>query len=164
MDRKWFAAYTRSRQENRVAAQLQQRNLLFLLPTYEKFSRWSDRIHRLQNPLFPGYVFVHTNENERVQVLRTQGVVNIVSSGGKPCPLNEEEMQMLRTCGAHSSEVEPHPYLKVGRRVRILHGPFSGREGLLVEKKNSARVIVSLEHILQAVALNIHLADIEAIA
>ncbi len=30
---------------------------------------------------------------------------------------------------------EPHPYLHVGRRVRVLHEPMAGTEGILVRKK-----------------------------
>ena len=83
-EKHWLAAYTRSEHEHRVTEQLQVQNLEFLLPTYEKLVRWSDRIKRSQAPLFPGYVFVHVADNERIPVLQTAGVINIVSSGGRP--------------------------------------------------------------------------------
>lgn len=164
MNRRWLAAYTRSRHENAVAAQLQRKGLRYLLPLYERYSRWSDRVQRVMLPLFPGYVFVHVAECERAQVLQTYGVVNVVSSAGKPCPLPEEDVEILRACTAVSSDVEPHPYLKEGRRIRIRYGPFAGCEGILVEKKNSARVVVTIDQIMQAFAINIHLADIEAVS
>ncbi len=162
MNRKWLAAYTRSRQEHRVARQLHEQGIANLLPLYEKFSRWSDRIQRVQAPLFPGYVFVNIEDRERAHVLRTPGVVKIVSSAGKPYSLPDHEVEILRACLQRPSEVEPHPYLRVGHRVRIRYGPFAGWDGILVEKKNSARVVVNVEQIMQAVAVNIHLADIEA--
>ena len=79
----WLAAYTRSRHEHHVANQLRVKNLEFLLPTYERLARWSDRIKCSQAPLFPGYVFVHVSDCERVPVLQTMGVVNLVSSAGQ---------------------------------------------------------------------------------
>jgi transcription termination/antitermination protein NusG len=159
----WLAAYTRSEHEHRVAEQLRVKNLEFLLPTYEKLTRWSDRIKRSQAPLFPGYVFVHVAQNERVPVLQTAGVVNIVASGGRAATLNEEEVERLRACSLRTGEVEPHPYLKIGQRVRVKHGPFTGWEGTLVEKQNSRRLVVTIEQIMKSIALNLHGADVEPI-
>ena len=96
--RSWLAAYTRSRHEHHVADQLRVKSLEFLLPTYEKHARWSDRIKRSQAPLFPGYVFVHISDSERVPVLQTLGVVNLVSTGGRASVLREEEVERLRAC------------------------------------------------------------------
>ncbi|MGC2108156.1 MAG: UpxY family transcription antiterminator [Candidatus Korobacteraceae bacterium] len=159
----WLAAYTRSEHEHRVAEQLRVKNLEFLLPTYEKLVRWSDRIKRSQAPLFPGYVFVHVADNERVPVLQTAGVVNIVSSGGRAARLNAEEVERLRACSLRASEVEPHPYLRIGQRVRVKHGPFVGWEGTLVEKQNSRRLVITVEQIMKSIAVNLHGADVESI-
>src|SRR5580658_7335405 len=87
----WLAAYTRSRHEHHVANQLRSKDLEFLLPTFERMVRWSDRIKRSSAPLFPGYVFVHVSDWERVPVLQTVGVVNLVGSGGRAAVLQDEE-------------------------------------------------------------------------
>ncbi len=161
--RSWLAAYTRSRHEPRVAQQLQQKNLECLLPTYERLARWSDRVKRARAPLFPGYVFVQVAETERMRVLETVGVVNLVSRAGKAVQLSDQEIAQLRACCLEARKVEPHPYLKVGRRVRVKHGPFSGWEGTLVEKQNSRRLVITIEEIMKAVAINIDGADVEAL-
>jgi len=54
----WYAAYTRSNHERRVADQLGKREVEHFLPEYESVRKWKDRKVRLQMPLFPGYVFV----------------------------------------------------------------------------------------------------------
>ena len=95
-ERCWLAAYTRSRHESLVADQLYVKGVESLLPTYERFSRWTDRVRRSKAPLFPGYVFVHVSNEERVPVLQTMGVVNIVSVAGKPAPLAEKEIARIR--------------------------------------------------------------------
>ncbi len=164
MNPQWFAAYTRSRHEGRVAEQLQQKGVECLFPTYETYSRWSDRKKRVRAPLFPGYVFAHIDDQERIRVLQTFGVVNIVSVAGKPQPLPDREIEVLRGVLAAGRDVEPHPYLKVGKRVRVKRGPFAGWDGLLVEKKNGARLVVSIEQIMRAVAIDIHTSDVEAVA
>ena len=158
----WLAAYTRSRYEHEVARQFGQKNLEHLLPTYERLSRWSDRIKRSHTPLFPGYVFVRISESERLPVLQTLGVVNLVSVAGEPAILGDDEVDRLRTC-LHAADVEPHPYLRVGRRVRVKHGPFAGLEGTLLDKQNARRLVVTIEQIQQSIAINLHTADVEAI-
>ncbi len=79
----WLAAYTRSRHEQQVASQLGQKTLEYLLPTYERLTRWSDRIRGVTMPLFPGYIFVHICEDERGLLLETVGIVQLVSVAGR---------------------------------------------------------------------------------
>lgn len=159
----WLAAYTRSRHEQQVSRQLEQKNLEHLLPTYDRLTRWSDRIKRVETPLFPGYVFVHIREDERLLLLETVGVVNLVSAAGEPSVVSEADIERLRACCGNSGDVEPHPYLKIGRRVRVTHGPFAGCEGTLLEKQNSRRLVVTVEQIMKSIAINIHTADVEPV-
>jgi transcription antitermination factor NusG len=159
----WLAAYTRSRHESHVASKLSLKGVESLLPTYARLTRWSDRIKRSQAPLFPGYVFVHVTEAERVPVLQTAGVVNLVSVAGKAARLQEEEVQKLQACLGRPNEVEPHPYLKLGHRVRVKHGPFAGCEGILVLKQNAARLVISVDQIMKSVAINLNGADVEPV-
>jgi transcription antitermination factor NusG len=164
MQRHWLAAYTKARHEYAVARQLESKVVAFLLPTYARSARWSDRTKRVQAPLFPSYVFVHVSDDERVRVLQTAGVVKIVSVAGRPSSLRDEEVAMLRECTARPDEVEPHPFLRLGQRVRVKHGPFEGWEGILAYKKNAARLVVSMEQIMQAVSVDLDGADVEAMA
>ncbi len=159
--RHWIAVYTRPRHELVVAAQFQQKGLDALLPTYRRLSRWSDRIRRSNAPLFPGYVFVRVGEGEHGRVWQTGGVVSIVCRSGKPVPLSDADIEKLRFCTANPAAVEPHPFLRVGQRVRVKHGPFRGWEGVLVEKRNSTRLVLTVEQIMKSVAIDISGADVE---
>lgn len=162
-ERLWLVAYTRPRHECAVARQLQSKDVRFLLPKFARISHWSDRTRQVMEPLFPGYVFVNVSDGERVRVLQTAGVVNILSMGDKPAPLRREEVAMLQECMARPYAVKPHEFLRVGQRVRVKHGPFAGWEGILARKKNSARLVVGLEQIMQSVSVDLDGADIEAI-
>jgi transcription antitermination factor NusG len=146
-----------------VARQLEAKAVSLLLPTYLRSARWSDRTRQATAPLFPGYVFVHVSDAERVHVLRTAGVVNIVSVAGRPSPLHAEEVAMLRRCAAGPGAFQPHPFLQAGRRVRVKRGPFAGLEGVLAHTKNAARLVVSLEQIMRSVSLDLAGADVEMI-
>ena len=157
----WLAAYTRSRHESHVASQLLRKGVEAVFPTYSKLSRWSDRVRRSRAPLFPGYVFVHVSDAERVSVLQTLGVVNLVCVGGRAARLEDEEIERLRACVGRANEVEPHPYLRIGHRVRVKHGPFAGWEGILVQKQNAVRLVISVDQIMKSVAINLNGADVE---
>ncbi len=97
-------------------------------------------------------------------MLQTVGVVHLVSVRGKAARLQDEEVERLRACVARPNEVEPHPYLKLGHLVRVKHGPFAGWEGILVQKQNAARLVISVDQIMKSVAINLNGADVESVS
>ncbi|HLZ92196.1 MAG TPA: UpxY family transcription antiterminator [Candidatus Acidoferrum sp.] len=163
-DPHWYAAYTCANHEKQVAAQLEVRAVEHFLPVYSSVRRWKDRRVTLDLPLFPGYVFIRLALSERMRVLEVPGVVRLVGFSGRPATLPDEEMEILRTGLGRRLGAEPHPFLTVGRRVRITGGPFAGLEGVLKRKKSALRVVVSLELIQRSVAVDVDLADVQAMA
>ena len=61
------------------------------------------------------------------------------------------------------SERLPHPYLKVGRQVRMESGPLAGLQGVLVRRKKQSRFVVSVELISRSVAVEIDEADLKPV-
>jgi transcription antitermination factor NusG len=123
--------------------------------------RWKDRRIQLELALFPGYVFVHIALRDRLQVLQLPGVVQLVSFGGKPAALPDAEIEALRNGLAGNLCAEPHPYLTVGRRVRVRAGSVAGLEGILLRRKQKFRVVLSIQLIQRSVAIEVDEADIE---
>lgn len=160
----WFALYTCANHEKRVAAQLEARAVEHFLPLYRSRRNWKDRRVFLDLPLFPGYVFARFEWPERARALQARGVVRLVGSDGQPCPLAETDIEALRAGITGALPFEPHPYLTAGKRVRILHGPLAGMTGILVRKKNSFRVILSVDLVARSVALEVDAADLERLA
>ncbi len=160
---RWYAAYTRANHERRVAAQLAERGVENLLPQYESVRKWKDRRIRLQLPLFPGYVFVHLVLQKRLQVLQVPGVASLVSFAGNVVPIPDAELTRIRGLLNKGLRAEPHPFLTAGRRVRVCYGPFEGMEGIVVRRKNRSRLVISLEAIQRAFALDIQEEILEAI-
>jgi transcription antitermination factor NusG len=156
----WYAAYTCANHEKRVAEELVAREVEHFLPLYRSVRRWRDRRVELELPLFPGYVFVRLALRDRVRVLKIPSVVRLVGFGGSPTVLPDNEMDILRAGLSKSLRAEPHPFLAVGRRVRITGGPFAGLEGILKRKKTGLRMVVSLELIQRSVAVDVDAADV----
>jgi transcription termination/antitermination protein NusG len=158
----WYAAHIRSRHEKRVAEQLAGKNVNVFLPLYTAEHRWNDRLARVELPLFPGYMFVQIALRDRLKVLEVPGVVRLVSSGGEPVSLEESEINTLRQGLTSRLKAEPHPYLKIGNRVKIKSGALAGLEGILLRKKDSYRVVISVDLIMRSIAVEISAADVEA--
>jgi len=116
---------------------------------------------RLQLPLFPGYVFVRMAVVDRLRVLQVPGVVRLVGFNGQLAALPDEEIEALKNGLAGGVRVEPHPFLTAGRRVRIKAGPLEGREGILLRRKGSLRVVLSIEVIQRSIVVDVDVADIQ---
>ncbi len=160
----WFAAYTSSHHEKRVASRLAERQMESFLPLYRTARRWKNRCQMaLDLPLFPNYVFVRMAPRERVRVLEVPGVLSLVGSGRTLVPLPDFEIEALRSA-VGERKMEPHPYLVIGERARIRRGPMMGMEGVLLRKKSNFRVVLALEAILQCVSVEVDGDDLEPVA
>jgi transcription antitermination factor NusG len=92
---------------------------------------------------------------DRLKVLTIRGVVSIVGFGGVPCPVREDEIATIKNMLASGLPLMPWPCLRIGERVRISHGPLSGLEGILAREKSAYRVVVSMELLQRAVAVEV---------
>lgn len=159
----WFAVYTTSRHEKRVAQHLTQRQIEYFLPLYRAEHKWKDGTRALLDlPLFPGYVFVHIDPRKRTGVLEVPGVVSIVGTGTRPTPLPEEEVEKLRM-GLDPMRAQPHPLLTTGQRVRIKHGALEGIEGIVLRKKSGCRLVLTLDLLMQSIAIEVDGEDVEPV-
>jgi transcription antitermination factor NusG len=160
-DSQWFAVYTNSCQEKRVADHCRVRNIEAFLPVYQSTRRWRNGCTvDLERPLFPGYVFMKVNPSHRVRVLELPGVVTIVGAGRQPTPLPDADIQTLRD-GIHLLNAQPHQYLKVGETVKIRKGPLQGMTGVLVRKKNGLRVVLTVDLIMKSIAVEVDQHDLD---
>jgi len=160
LEPQWYAAYTRAQHEKRVALQLAERAVEHYLPVYEAVHRWKDRRMRVQLPLFPGYVFIHIPLRSQLDVLRIPSVVRLVGFNGAPTPMPQEDIERLRCAMAEGVLAQPHPYLKVGRRVRITAGPFAGCEGILKRCRGDLRLVLAIELIHRAVLVDVDVSTV----
>ncbi|HEV2299809.1 MAG TPA: UpxY family transcription antiterminator [Candidatus Acidoferrales bacterium] len=158
---RWFAVHTRSRHEKSASEQLRGRQIETFLPIYQSTRRWRNGDHEVQLPLFPGYTFVHIPLKDRLHVLKVPGVVRLVGFNGAPVPLEDQEVEGLRCALVSGIKAAPHPYLTVGRRVRITAGPLNGQHGILVRRKGALRVILSIELIQRSVLIDLSANEIE---
>jgi transcription termination/antitermination protein NusG len=163
MDAAWFALWTRSRHEKIVRDQLEKKgDVDVFLPTIGKWSRWKDRKKKIDWPLFPGYVFARFVPDERIGILKVDGVVQIISNNGILSPIPAEEIDSIRTLVESELAYDPVPLIKEGDMVRVAHGPLKGVVGRLITKKGAhARLVLSVDLIGQAVSVEVDAADVK---
>jgi transcription antitermination factor NusG len=160
---RWYAAYTAPCREKRVTEHFAARQIESFLPLYRHPRKWKNGCSmELERPLFPGYVFVRMTSTERVRVLEVPSVISIVSRGCVPEPLQDDVIEALRT-SLHLRKVEPHAYLVAGERVSICAGPFAGLSGIVLRNKGNLRVVITLNLIMQSVAVEVNIEDLEPV-
>jgi len=159
----WFAVWTRSRHEQVVRDQLEQKNIIAFLPTITRWSRWKDRKKKIDWPLFPGYCFAQFDPENALPILKCTGVVNIVSVEGKPAAIPEYELDSIRLLVGSELQFDPCPLIHEGMMVEVIHGPLRGVVGRLVRKNApKATLVLSVDLIGQAVSVEVDAADVKA--
>jgi transcriptional antiterminator NusG len=157
----WFALWTKSRHEQVVRTQLEQKAIEAFLPTLPRWSRWKDRKKKIDWPLFPGYCFARFDPRQRLHVLKCGGVVNIVSVEGEPAAIPEYEIHAIRQLVESDLAFDPCPLIREGMMVEVTHGPLKGVVGRLSRKSDKARLVLSVDLIGQAVSVEVDAADVK---
>jgi transcription antitermination factor NusG len=151
----WFALQVRTQHERGVAEFLRGGGYEWFLPLYKCRKRWSDRVKEVEIPLFPGYLFCRFNPSERLPILKTPGVIQIIGCNRQPAEIDESEIRAIQTLVHSGMASQPWPYLSMGDRLQIESGPLRGMSGILTNFKGKHRLIVSITLLQRAVAVEI---------
>jgi transcription antitermination factor NusG len=153
---RWYAIRASARWEVLASDELSRRGIETYLPLCRVKRRWSDRVKIIDQPLFSGYLFGRFRLADRIRVLESPGVRQIVGIGAAPAPIAANEIDNLRTLVAAHPLLVSWPYLQAGQKVRIDRGPLAGVEGFVVRAGKSAlRVVVSVDLLQRSVAAEI---------
>ncbi len=154
---RWYAIRTSPRHEKKVAAELEYRGVVNYLPLVCEVHRWSDRRKEVNQPLFPGYLFVHSTltPEARVEVLGARGVLHFVGSRNWGTPVPDKQIDDIRTLVEHGVAAKPRPYVEVGQRVAICGGALEGVEGVLIGRNGRRRFVISIASIQQSLTISV---------
>jgi transcription termination/antitermination protein NusG len=158
MPKSWYAVHTYSGHENKVKTNIERRAEStpglkdkigrILVPVEEETRNRNGRRSTIKRKVFPGYVLIEMELNDQTWYLvkNTIGVTGFVSSGNKPVPLQEREVQgileALETGGVHLT-----PQWAKGEVVRVASGPFADFNGTIEEvntEKERVKVLISI--------------------
>jgi transcription antitermination factor NusG len=161
----WYAFYTKSRHEKRVHRDLLAEGCESFLPLHRVTRQWADRRKEVELPLFPGYIFVRcADADDMWHVVYKDGVVKVLgATPTQPTPIPAEEIESIRRAQEKGFVLEPHTYLRRGRKVRIARGPLVGIEGIILEEPRKARLVLSIHAIGRSASLEIDSTYVEPV-
>lgn len=155
----WWVAHTRSRNEKALAHDLIRKNISYFLPM-----RWKVRYHRGRTirsllPLFSGYLFFCGREGQRLELLRTNRVANLIEVKDQEKLLGEllQFEQALRA----GAPLVPYKYITAGRRCQVIAGPLANLQGIIIRAKNTTRLVLQIDMLGQAASVEIDIDMVE---
>jgi transcription antitermination factor NusG len=162
-DPRWFAVWTRSRQEKMAATMLGTLGVQHFLPLRPELRQWSDRKQTVHLPLFSGYLFVRMDpdKDSRLQVLKTPGIAGFVGNNAGPLPIPDRQIEDIRKVLTERVECTVLPILEEGACVRVVRGPLAGVEGRLLQGNSTSRLLISIEMIHKSLAVSVSRQDVE---
>lgn len=156
----WHVLHTKSRQEKALAKDLSMRQIPHFLPLARRLRYHGGRKVVVEEPLFPGYVFLLGTADQAYTADRTRRVANIIRVPDQR--RLDWELFNLQLAVAGAAPLDPYPYLTRGRKVEIVSGPFRGVQGL-IEDRAGDRLVLQVDVLGQAVSLRIDGAQVEPI-
>ena len=162
--RSWFAVQTRPRYERKVHSELQEKGVQTFLPLHSEVHQWSDRKRTVEMPLFPGYIFVRvtSSADDRVRVLRTNGVINFVGARNMGAAIPDSEIDSVQSVVKSGLPFMSHPHLEIGQRVYVRGGCLDGVQGVLTAVNGDRGLVVSVNLIQRSIAMRIEGFKVEA--
>lgn len=159
----WYAVYTVVRHEKTVHQQLIDQGVTSFLPLLEVINRWKDRKKKVSLPLFPGYLFVHTDLEDKLSILKTRGVVRILGFNGDPYPIPCSQIENIEKLVSSNLSYDPYKYFISGKEVIVVKGPLEGAKGKIIERRGNYRLILAVDLIQSAVSVEVDIDHVELI-
>lgn len=153
--KKWYAVYTKSRFEKKVAQELDKRKVEYYLPLQKSLKQWSDRKKYVDEPLFKSYIFVRVSNQDYMEVLTTGGVVGFVTIGKEKISIPDVQIEAVRTFLGEQTVEKTLNYFEKGSEVEIAYGSLKGLRGELVDAKDSRKLIVQIDAINQNITITL---------
>lgn len=154
MNKNWHVVYIRPRHEKLTSRLLERKGIECFLPLKTEVRQWHDRKKKVQSPVFPGYLFVHIDIMEMLQVYNTDGFVKFICSEDKPDIVSTEAIEALKKALVGDFEVSSEKF-QPGDQVRVSFGPMKGLEGNLLRFAQQSKLVINIDVIDKSVLVTI---------
>jgi transcription antitermination factor NusG len=145
-ERNWYVVQTRPRYEKKVYEQIKLKTIEAYLPLVLTIRKWSDRKKKVMIPMFSGYLFVHANEEERIEAIKdTVGALKYIFYRNKPAIVSEKELNNIKLSlqAPERFKIE-NTNIKKGDLVKVTGGIFTGMEGIVTELRGSYKFTINI--------------------
>lgn len=147
--KKWYVIQTKPKSEKLVFRQIQLKEIEAFLPLMDKVRIWADRKKKIQIPLFPGYVFVHANDEERKNAItNTSGAIRYIFFEKKPAVINEREIELIKQAVIEPERISiEDKKINKGDLIEVNYGVFKGMKGYVNNFRGNYKLTVNLEEL-----------------
>lgn len=158
----WWALYTKPRQEKVLIRRLREMEIAHYCPLVAKRVRTpKGRALTSHVPLFPGYVFLCGQEDDRYQAMTTNCVTHCLEVPDVPGLV--KDLQNIWRIVQSGLPILPESKIGPGTRVRIRSGALAGIEGLVISRHGENRFIVTVSFIQRGASILVDLLDVEPV-
>ncbi len=165
MQKRWYAIYTKSRNEKTVADALVIKDVEVYLPLLKTLKQWSDRKKWVEIPLFRSYLFVRIRDPEYFEILKTPGVVRFITFQNERVPIPDQQIEAVKAYLDDEDRMPlPDTHYEPGDTVEITRGTMKGLVGAMVKVQGKQRVIIDISAIGERIFLNISRSQLRKIS
>tara|TARA_B100001057_G_scaffold104027_1_gene101474 strand:+ start:2973 stop:3464 length:492 start_codon:yes stop_codon:yes gene_type:complete len=138
----WNVLYTKSKTEKKVFERLSDLGIDVYCPCQRTLKKWSDRKKWVDEPVFKSYIFVKSpdSESQKLQILKTPGVVRFLYWLGQPAQVRQVEIDEIRSFLGEYQSVESVSF-DVGLKLNVKQGVLKGSEGVVVYQTKNEVVL-----------------------
>jgi transcription antitermination factor NusG len=151
----WYVIAVRARREAHISGILEQMGYEPYLPSYVAVKKYSDRVKKIEQPLFPGYLFIRLDIRYRLPILKLTDVIRFLGDERGPTPVVEAEIEAVSKSMASNLAWQPWPFLETGNEVTLITGPLCGVEGKLVSLRGDSRLVIGISLLQRAIAIEV---------
>jgi transcription antitermination factor NusG len=139
----WWVAHTKARFEKVFAWDMLSRGIGYFLPLRKKVIFSGGRKRRVLTPLFPSYVFFCGGEKDRYAAMTTNRLCQTIEVVDQESLI--KELVRIEKALLSKAIIDHYPRLPVGGRGRIISGPMTGIEGVVIERIDAkARMVLEV--------------------
>lgn len=157
----WFVAHTKPRREKKLVEYCERQGFAVTLPCYRSAHKYRGKSVVFSKPLFPGYVFLQLQPADVSAVRQNDLVANLLDVFDQAT--FARQLREILLALESDLEVRLAPNIETGTRVRIRSGPLQGIEGLVESRQGRTTVILRLDFINQAAAVQMDADALELI-
>ncbi len=160
--RTWFVLHVKPRTEKKAVIFLRKFGCFYHLPLYLKITKVQRRKVRRELPLFPGYVFTKLAAKDRLEMLRTNLVVNAIYVK-YPRKMIHQLRQIAHAARGRPALTPMKHMFKEGDLVRVKYGMFRGVEGYVKREGAHATLCMNVDVLGVSAEMSISPADLEKV-
>jgi len=153
---KWYVFYTHPKAEKVVYRDLLKRGYDAFLPLRKEIHKWKNRQTKLvELPIFPNYIFVKAKLYELPDIKRLSKIVTYITIGNRPSTISSKELDTIKKASVLEMNMTIENSFCEGESVKIVDGPLTGSEGIILNHKGKTRFGILLNDLKHTVLIDI---------